>query len=90
MRNFLTRAARFRSAIGWAHPPSAGHIAAAELNRYIGYWQPYATNHDELDADAAIQEEVRNAARTLFQGVQAIRSGDLVIAGQNLTQPRQK
>jgi multimeric flavodoxin WrbA len=63
---------------------------AAELNRYIGYWRPYATNHDQLDADAAVQEEVRNAARTLFHGVQAVRSGNLVITGQNLTQPRQK
>ena len=25
--------------------------ARAELDRYIGYWQPYATSHDELDAD---------------------------------------
>lgn len=22
----------------------------AELDRYIGYWQPYATSHEELDA----------------------------------------
>ena len=25
--------------------------AGAELDRYIGYWKPYATNHHELDAD---------------------------------------
>ena len=24
---------------------------SAELDRYIGYWKPYATSHDELDAD---------------------------------------
>ena len=41
---------------------------AAELDRYIGYWKPYATSHDELDADTAMQEEVRNAARTLHRG----------------------
>ena len=40
----------------------------AELDRYIGYWKPYATSHDELDQDAAIQEEVRNAARALLAG----------------------
>ena len=62
----------------------------AELDRYIGYWKPYATSHDELDADQAIQEEVRNAARTLIEGVNATRAGKLVAAGQNLAQPRQK
>jgi hypothetical protein len=24
---------------------------AAELDRYIGYWKPYATSHEELDAE---------------------------------------
>ena len=24
----------------------------AELDRYIGYWQPYATSHEALDRDA--------------------------------------
>ena len=62
----------------------------AELDRYIGYWKPYATSHDELDADEAIQEEVRNAARTLLEGVEAKRAGRLVTAGEQLSQPRQK
>jgi multimeric flavodoxin WrbA len=62
----------------------------AELDRYIGYWKPYATSHDELDADLAIQEEVRNAARTLLEGVSADRAGKLAAAGMSLRQPRQK
>ena len=62
----------------------------AELERYIGYWKPYATSHEELDADEAIQEEVRNAARTLVEGVSASRSGRLAAAGQHLDLPRQK
>ena len=62
----------------------------AELDRYIGYWEPYATNHEALDKDEAIQEEVRNAARTLLEAVQARRSGHLVSAGSDLGQPRQK
>jgi multimeric flavodoxin WrbA len=62
----------------------------AELDRYIGYWQPYATSHDALDKDLAIQEEVRNAARTLLEAVQARRSGHLVSAGDDLPQVRQK
>jgi hypothetical protein len=63
---------------------------SAELDRYIGYWKPYATSHDELDSDQAVQEEVRNAARSLLDGVRAVRSGALVAAGQNVKEPRQK
>lgn len=62
----------------------------AELDRYIGYWKPYATSHDELDQDTDIQEEVRNAARTLLSAVMAQRDGDLVSAGHSLQDPRQK
>jgi multimeric flavodoxin WrbA len=62
----------------------------AELDRYIGYWKPYATSHSELDADAALQEEVRNAARTLLEGVQAKLTGKFTGAGEKLRQPRQK
>ena len=62
----------------------------AELDRYIGYWKPYATSHDELDADQAMQEEVRNAARALAEGVSAKRSGRMVTAGEALAEPRQK
>jgi hypothetical protein len=47
----------------------------AELDRYMGYWGPYTTSHDALDRDQAIQEEVRNAARTLLEAVQARGSG---------------
>jgi multimeric flavodoxin WrbA len=64
--------------------------AAAELDRYIGYWKPYATSHEALDADQSIQEEVRNAARTLLEGVQLTRAGKMLSAGDELTPPRQK
>jgi hypothetical protein len=40
--------------------------------------------------DEAIQEEVRNVARTLMEGVSAKRSGRLVAAGQELRPPREK
>ena len=61
-----------------------------ELDRYIGYWKPYAVSHDELDADLAVQEEVRNAARTLLEGVHAKRAGRMTNAGEKLEQPRYK
>jgi len=64
--------------------------AAAELDRYIGYWKPYATSHEDLDQDRAIQDEVRNGARTLLEAVAAQRSGALVKAGENLPEPRRK
>ncbi len=62
----------------------------AELGRYIGYWEPYATSHEALDADEAIQEEVRNAARTLMRGVFAARAGRLADPGEDLQSPRRK
>ena len=63
---------------------------AAELDRYIGYWKPYATSHDELDADTAIQAEVRNCARALLEAVQADRMGKFLQGGAALKSPRQK
>ena len=62
----------------------------AELDRYIGYFEPYATSHEALDRDEAIQEEVRNAARTLLEAVQARRAGRLISAGAELEPVRQK
>ena len=35
------------------------------------------------DGDGAVQEEVRNAARTLLEGVEAQRSGMFVTAGKS-------
>ena len=64
--------------------------AAAELDRYVGYYEPYATSHEALDRDQAFQEEVRNAARTLMDAVTAKREGRLVTAGMKLKDPRPK
>jgi multimeric flavodoxin WrbA len=72
----------------YMHLKPAGPLA--ELDRYIGYWQPYATSHTALDQDTALQEEVRNAARTLLEAVTADRAGRLTGAGDKLKQPRQK
>ena len=80
-----------RSLSGWLssmHLHSAG--AAAELDRYIGYWKPYATSHAELDADTAVQDEVRNAARTLLEAVRLQLRGKFVSPGETLKEPRQK
>lgn len=63
---------------------------AAELDRYIGYWKPYADNHKELDADVAFQGEVRNAALTLAEALMDQRAGRMRIAGSGLEDSRQK
>jgi multimeric flavodoxin WrbA len=48
---------------------------AAGLDRYIGYYGPYANSHEALDKDDAFQEEVRNAARALANEVGLLRQG---------------
>jgi len=70
------------------HMAPAG--SKAELDRYIGYWKPYATSHDELDRDQAIQQEVANAAITLVEAIEAKRSGRPSSAGAKLAEARQK
>jgi hypothetical protein len=37
---------------------------AAELDRYIGYWKPYATSHAELDEAVNAKRAGRLAAFT--------------------------
>ncbi|HSV84774.1 MAG TPA: flavodoxin family protein, partial [Ramlibacter sp.] len=49
----------------------------ARLDRYIGYYEPYATSHQALDRDDAVQEEVRNVARALAKAVAELRQGRL-------------
>jgi len=67
---------------------SAGFKAG--VDRYVGYYEPYATSHAALDRDKDFQAEVRNAARTLCEAVTAQRSGLLTSAGQGLEDPRPK
>ena len=63
---------------------------AARLDRYIGYYEPYATSHAELDRDQAVQDEVRNAARALGEAVGLLRQGRLSAPGKALVRPRRK
>ena len=62
----------------------------AEIDRYIGYWEPYATSHEALDKDTDIQAEVRIAAEQLARAVRARRDGKLVTTYEGLESPRQK
>jgi multimeric flavodoxin WrbA len=65
----------------------AGNMAL--LDRYIGYYEPYATSHEALDKDEAIMNETRNAARTLLAAVTEMRQGRRD-PGSNLEAPRKK
>src|SRR5215211_8259966 len=60
---------------GFGPDPGRQSVGAREL--YIGYFMPYATSHDDLDRDVAVQEDVRNAARALVQAVHQLRRGEL-------------
>lgn len=67
---------------------SAGHLAT--IDRYVGYYKPYATSHEDLDHDTAFQEEVRNCARALMQGVRQMRSGEFKEPDRKLRDVRPK
>ena len=64
--------------------------AAAKVDRYIGYYEPYYDSHDALDRDKALQEEVRNVARSLVSAVDELRAGHLSRPDKHLVAPRTK
>ncbi len=64
--------------------------AQARLDRYVGYYEPYATSHDALDADTALQAEVRNVASAVANAVKALRAGTLSQPDKGLARPRPK
>jgi multimeric flavodoxin WrbA len=74
--------------LDWMGLVDAG--ATARLDRYIGYYKPYATSHDELDGDAPLFEEVRNVARALAEAVGELRAGRLSVPDRGLKDPRPK
>lgn len=51
----------------------AGH--AGLVGRYVGYYEPYATSHDALDADPGLWQETREAARALIATMRSVRAG---------------
>jgi len=51
--------------------------AAARLDRCIGYYAPYATSHQTLDADQALQQEARQIGLAVAHAVRELRAGRL-------------
>ncbi|WP_301101156.1 flavodoxin family protein [Propionivibrio sp.] len=64
--------------------------AQARLDRYIGYYEPYATSHSTLDKDELMQEETRNVARAVAKTVVELRAGRLQEVRPKLSRPRPK
>ena len=62
----------------------------AKLDRYVGYYEPYATSHDTLDADPDFQAEVTRAARAVARTVQLIRQGRVHHGDEGLPKARTK
>jgi hypothetical protein len=65
------------------------HVACAS-DRYVGYYEPYATSHDSLDRDEALQKEVRSVAQVLVNAVALSRAGRLSRADAGIKDPRPK
>lgn len=63
--------------------------AAASFDRMIGYYKPYATSHDDLDADRDLIVEVRQAMQVLLERVAQL-CARIRPAGAGLEAPRPK
>ena len=62
----------------------------AVLDSWIGYYRPYATSHEDLDADPDTFTQVTNAALALAEMVRQIRSGQYQAPDKHLESPREK
>ena len=62
----------------------------ARLDRFIGYYEPYATSHQALDDDGAVQDETRNVALAVAQAVVHLREGRLQAVQPRVKRPRPK
>jgi multimeric flavodoxin WrbA len=74
--------------LDWMGLVDAGSMA--RLDRFIGYYEPYATSHEALDRDEHVQEEVRNTARAVAHAVGEVRKGTLSKPDTGLRRPRPK
>ena len=62
----------------------------ALIDTFIGWYQPYATGHEDLDEDTELFTEVDNAAVALANVVKQIRSGEYRAPDEGLRKPREK
>ena len=67
---------------------SAGPTAL--MDTWIGWYQPYATSHEDLDQDKDVFTEVGNATLALANMVKQIRTGQYKAPDADLHDPREK
>jgi multimeric flavodoxin WrbA len=63
---------------------------SALIDTWIGWYQPYATSHEDLDKDEDLFAEVKNASLALAAMVKQIRSRQYVAPDADLHDPREK
>jgi multimeric flavodoxin WrbA len=66
----------------------AGPLAA--IDTWIGWYEPYATSHDDLDRDQDLFTEVEQAALSLCAMVRQLRDGTYQPPDDGLRGPKQK
>jgi multimeric flavodoxin WrbA len=62
----------------------------AALDTWIGWYKPYATSHEDLDEDKELFVQVEQAALSLANMVQQIRTGAYRAPNAGLHNPREK
>lgn len=67
---------------------ACGH--KSQIDRYVGYYEPYATSHQDLDKATDFQDEVKNAALALVEAVRLLRKGELRQPDAKLREVRPK
>jgi len=79
-----------RSLTDWLSDMDLVEATGAGIDRYIGYYEPYATSHEALDRDTDVQEEVRSVARSLVDGLGLMRKGQWIRTDARWRDPRPK
>jgi multimeric flavodoxin WrbA len=64
--------------------------AYAAIDSFIGWYEPYATSHDDLDRDKPLFKQVENAAISLGRMVTDMRAGRYRAPNQGMHNPREK
>jgi multimeric flavodoxin WrbA len=64
--------------------------AYAAVDSFIGWYEPYATSHDDLDRDKPLFKQVENAAISLVRMVEQLRSRRYEAPNRGLQNPTPK